>query len=247
MRTTRSEKWRRARGPYERLFFEALGRITMADVLGRLNAQATVNCVFAVTLTGLGHRMPLFLYRLLVKLRRGWPSGVGCVEMDKQVKTVVLILERSGSRYNRGIRNEVKRLGKMWRERTGEVASVERLEGRVIGTRQPMLSGESAQGGVAARGEGERRRRGTVGGAEREGGVLHGLGSETRRRGDAHRGGRAHTLLPRYTRGSADVAAEARRAKGAGQASRARAVLRLAAGAGTSQVKPQGGPEVGPR
>ncbi|GBE62625.1 unc-13 homolog D-like protein, putative [Babesia ovata] len=148
-RITRSKKWRNAQGPFETLFVRALKCMTSENCIQDMNAQATVNCLFALTLSGIGHRVPLLLYKLLVLLREFGADFYKSVEMKKQLKIALLVLKRSCRNNKRAIYNEVKRIYKhAFREVSNDIATT-RYSEMGSNRRNPTMSGKQ-QPDVAA-------------------------------------------------------------------------------------------------
>ncbi|ORM42088.1 uncharacterized protein BXIN_0947 [Babesia sp. Xinjiang] len=112
-RHTRSNKWRSNQQVYEQLFVDVARFIVSKKLIKHLNTQSTVNGIFAVALAGMGHRIPSFLYKLLVKLRKEYPGALKFQEMDKQYKIATTVLGKTCNKQSRLICRELKRLRKV--------------------------------------------------------------------------------------------------------------------------------------
>ncbi|CDR96115.1 hypothetical protein, conserved [Babesia bigemina] len=140
-RITRSNKWRNSQGAFETLFVQALKAITADSCRQYMNAQATVNCLFALTLSGMGHDVPLFLYKLLALLRQFGTDCYKCVEVRKQLKIALLVLRRTCRKSKRAIYNQVKRVYKhAFKKELKDIAAT-RCTAVVTNRRNPTMSG----------------------------------------------------------------------------------------------------------
>ncbi|GFE52607.1 PTS sugar transporter, putative [Babesia ovis] len=112
-RISRSNHWINNQRPYEQLFVDSCNYIMAHKMVDYLNSQATVNCIFALALSGMGCRLTRFLYALLSKLRKEWKELVRCPEMDKQMKIAIRVLQKGCSKRNRVLSSELKKLQKV--------------------------------------------------------------------------------------------------------------------------------------
>lgn len=115
---TRSIKWKRKYSLYEKMSNRILLLLTEENMMKKLNIQATVNTVFAVTLSGMAERVPSVLCKLLKHLRRLSRNTIACVKRDKQLLTSLFVLEHVFRRGNRMVIKELERV--KWLARKGK-------------------------------------------------------------------------------------------------------------------------------